>query len=182
MDYNVIEQRMDKAIDHLVEELGNIRAGRANPTILNKIQVEYYGMPTPINQVGTISVPEARQIQITPWDKSVLPAIEKAINKAELGLNPMNDGVSIRLMFPELNEQRRKDLAKECRSLGEEAKIAIRNVRRDSMESAKSKQKSAEISEDELNSTEEKIQKITDKFVQNIDKLIESKEKEIMEI
>jgi len=182
MDYNVIEQRMDKAIDHLVEELGNIRAGRANPTILNKIQVDYYGMPTPINQVGTIAVPEARQIQITPWDKSVLPAIEKAINKAELGLNPMNDGVSIRLIFPELNEQRRKDLAKECRALGEEAKIAIRNVRRDSMELAKSKQKAGEITEDELSSSEEKIQKITDKFVQNIDRLVESKEKEIMEI
>lgn len=182
MDYNVIEQRMDKAIDHLVEELGNIRAGRANPAILNKVQVDYYGMPTPLNQVGTIAVPEARQIQITPWDKSVLTAIEKAINKAELGLNPMNDGVSIRLVFPELNEQRRKELAKECRALGEETKIAIRNVRRDAMDSAKSKQKASEITEDELNSAEEKIQKITDKFVQNIDKLIENKEKEIMEI
>lgn len=182
MDYNSIEQRMDKAIEHLVDELGNIRAGRANPAILNKVMVDYYGMPTAINQVGTISVPEARQIQITPWDKSTLSAIEKAINKAEIGINPMNDGVSIRLIFPELNEQRRKELAKEVKSVGEETKVAIRNVRRDAMDSAKSKQKAGEITEDELDVAEEKIQKLTDKYIQNTDKLVENKEKEIMEI
>jgi ribosome recycling factor len=182
MDYNMIEQRMDKAIDHLVEELGNIRAGRANPAILNKVMVDYYGMPTAINQVGTISIPEARQIQITPWDKSTLSAIEKAINKAEIGVNPMNDGISIRLVFPELNEQRRKDLVKEVKSVGEETKVAVRNVRRDAMDSAKNKQKAGEITEDELEINEEKIQKLTDKYIQNIDRLIENKEKDIMEI
>ena len=182
MDFNIIEQKMDKAIDYLVEEFGNIRAGRANPAILNKIDVDYYGMNTPINQVGTIAVPEARQIQIIPWDKSVLSAIEKAINKAGIGINPINDGVCIRLIFPELTEQRRKDLAKEVKALGEEGKVAIRNIRRDAMDLAKSKQKSSEITEDELDVSEEKIQKITDKYIQNIDKLSDSKEKDIMEI
>lgn len=182
MDFNIIEQRMDKAIDHLVEEFGNIRAGRANPGILNKVEVDYYGMATPINQVGTIAVPEARQLQIIPWDKSMLSAIEKAINKSDIGINPMNDGTSIRLVFPELNEQRRKELAKEIRSLGEETKVAIRNVRRDGMDLAKNSQKTNEITEDELETIEEKIQKITDKYIQNIDRVVESKEKEIMEI
>lgn len=182
MDYNIIEQKMGKTIDHLVEEFANIRAGRANPAILNKVEVDYYGMSTPINQVGTIAVPEARQIQIIPWDKNMLSAIEKAINKSEIGINPMNDGTSIRLMFPELNEQRRKELAKEIRSQGEETKIAIRNIRRDAMELAKSKQKSSEITEDELEIVEEKIQRITDKYIQNIDKTVEAKEKDIMEI
>lgn len=182
MDYNIIEQRMEKAIDHLVEEFANVRAGRANPAILNKIEVDYYGVGTPINQVGTIAVPEARQIQIIPWDKSMLSPIEKAINKSEIGINPLNDGSSIRLVFPELNEQRRKELAKEVRSQGEETKIAIRNIRRDAMELAKSKEKSSEITEDELEVVEAKIQKITDKYIQNIDKVVDSKEKEIMEI
>lgn len=182
MDYSSIEQRMDKAVSHLIEELGNIRAGRANPAILNKIEVDYYGMNTPINQVGTISVPEARQILITPWDRSVLAAIERAINKAELGINPINDGSSVRLNFPELNEQRRKELAKEVRSYGEDAKIAIRNTRRDAIDEFKAKEKKSEITEDELENSEEKIQKITDKYSQNIDKIIENKEKEIMEI
>ncbi len=182
MDYNIIEQRMDKAIDHLVEEFANIRAGRANPAILNKVEVDYYGMSTPVNQVGTIAVPEARQIQIIPWDKGMLSQIEKAINKAEIGINPMNDGSSIRLIFPELNEQRRKELAKDIKSQGEETKVAIRNIRRDAMDLAKNMQKSSEITEDELDSVEEKIQKITDKFIQNIDKVVENKEKEIMEV
>lgn len=182
MDYNIIEEKMEKALDHLAEEFGNIRAGRANPAILNKVTVDYYGMSTPINQVGTITVPEARQIQIIPWDKSMLSVIEKAINKSDIGINPMNDGSSIRLVFPELNEQRRKELAKEVKAIGEETKVAVRNVRRDAMDSAKAKQKAAEITEDELEITEEKIQKITDKHIQNIDKLVENKEKEIMEI
>ncbi len=182
MDYNIIEEKMDKAISHLVEELANIRAGRANPAILNKIMVDYYGAATPINQVGSISVPEARQILITPWDKSLIGPIERAINVAELGINPVNDGNCIRLTFPELNEQRRKELAKDVKSLGEEAKIAIRNIRRDAMDTAKNMQKSSEISEDELKNVEEKIQQITDKYVSNVDLEVAKKEKEVMEV
>ncbi len=182
MEYNVIEEKMSKAVDYLKDELANIRAGRANPAILNKVMVDYYGTATPLNQVGSISVPEARQILITPWDKSMLGSVERAIQKADIGINPLNDGNSIRLTFPELNEQRRKELVKECKSLGEEAKIAIRNIRRDFIDKAKAEQKSSEITEDELKVIEEKIQKITDKFVDNIDNTISSKEKEIMEI
>lgn len=182
MDYNVIEEKMNKAVEHLKDELANIRAGRANPAILNKVMVDYYGTPTPLNQVGSVSVPEARQILVTPWDKSMLGSVERAIQKADIGINPLNDGNSIRLTFPELNEQRRKELVKECKSLGEEAKIAIRNIRRDFIDKAKVEQKSSEITEDELKVIEEKIQKITDKFVENIDNTISSKEKEIMEI
>lgn len=182
MDYTSIEQKMEKSINYLVEELATIRAGRANPAILNKVEVEYYGMPTPINQVGTISVPEARQILITPWDRSVLVSIEKAIQKAEIGINPINDGSSIRLTFPELNEQRRKEIVKEVKSLGEEAKVAIRNVRREAIDQAKLKQKAAEITEDELEASEERIQKLTDKYVEIVEKTVQNKEKEIMEI
>ena len=182
MDYNITEEKMDKAIDHLSEELANIRAGRANPAILNKVNVDYYGMPTPVNQIGTVSVPEARQILVTPWDKSMLSAIEKAIQKSDIGINPINDGNSIRINFPELNEQRRKELVKEVKALCEESKVAIRNVRRDSIDQAKSAQKSNEITEDELKSAEEKIQKITDKYVEKVDEMFKNKEKEIMEI
>jgi len=182
MEYNIIEDKMNKAVEHLKDELANIRAGRANPAILNKVMVDYYGTPTPLNQVGSISVPEARQILVTPWDKSMLGSVERAIQKADIGINPLNDGNSIRLTFPELNEQRRKELVKECKSLGEESKVAIRNIRRDFIDKAKSEQKSGEITEDELKVVEEKIQKITDKFVENIDSTISSKEKEIMEI
>jgi len=182
MEYNIIEDKMNKAVEHLKDELANIRAGRANPAILNKVMVDYYGTPTPLNQVGSISVPEARQILVTPWDKSMLGSVERAIQKADIGINPLNDGNSIRLTFPELNAQRRKELVKECKSLGEESKVAIRNIRRDFIDKAKSEQKSGEITEDELKVVEEKIQKITDKFVENIDSTISSKEKEIMEI
>ncbi|MNP32622.1 Ribosome-recycling factor [compost metagenome] len=182
MDYDIIEQKMNRVINYLVEELATIRAGRANPAILNKVEVEYYGTPTPLNQVGSISVPEARQILVTPWDKSTLSLIEKAIQKAELGINPINDGNSIRLTFPELNEQRRKEIVKQIKGLGEDAKVAIRNVRRESIEHAKALQKSSEITEDELKGSEEHIQKITDKHVDNVDKTIQIKEKEIMEI
>lgn len=182
MNFNDIEVKMQKAIDYLKDELANIRAGRANPAILNKVDVDYYGVATPITQVGTISVPEARQILISPWDKSLLGAIEKAIQKAEIGINPLNDGSFIRLTFPELNEERRKDLTKEVKNLGEDAKVAIRNVRREFIDIAKASQKASEISEDELKVTEEKIQKITDKFVEGIDIIVTNKEKEIMEI
>ena len=182
MEYEQIEDRMKKVIEHLDEELSLIRAGRANPAILNKVQVEYYGVMSPINQVATISVPEARQILVTPWDRSMVPACEKAINMAELGLNPINDGNSLRLMLPELNEERRKQLVKQTKNLGEEAKVAIRNIRRDSIDEYKKMQKNSEITEDDLKSNEEDIQKITDKYTSIVDKRLEEKEKEIMEI
>ena len=182
MDLNETEERMKKAIEHLEDKLANIRAGRANPAILNKVMVDYYGSMTPINQVGSISVPEARQIIVTPWDRSMLGSVEKAIQKADIGINPLNDGACIRLIFPELNEERRKELVKECKSLGEEAKVAVRNIRRDGMDDAKTSHKNNEITEDELKGIEEKIQKLTDKYVQNVDKTIDAKEKEIMEI
>lgn len=182
MEYEQIEERMKKVIEHLDEELSLIRAGRANPAILNKVQVEYYGVMSPINQVATISVPEARQILVTPWDRSMVPACEKAINMAELGLNPINDGNSLRLMLPELNEERRKQLVKQTKNLGEEAKVAIRNIRRDSIDEYKKMQKNSEITEDDLKSNEEDIQKITDKYTSIVDKKLEDKEKEIMEI
>lgn len=182
MEYEQIEDRMKKVIEHLDEELSLIRAGRANPAILNKVQVEYYGVMSPINQVATISVPEARQILVTPWDRSMVSACEKAINMAELGLNPINDGNSLRLMLPELNEERRKQLVKQTKNLGEEAKVAIRNIRRDSIDEYKKMQKNSEITEDDLKSNEEVIQKITDKYTAIVDKRLEDKEKEIMEI
>lgn len=182
MEYEQIEDRMKKVIEHLDEELSLIRAGRANPAILNKVQVEYYGVMSPINQVATISVPEARQILVTPWDRSMVSACEKAINMAELGLNPINDGNSLRLMLPELNEERRKQLVKQTKNLGEEAKVAIRNIRRDSIDEYKKMQKNSEITEDDLKSNEEDIQKITDKYIAIVDKRLEDKEKEIMEI
>ena len=182
MDFSLLEEKMNKSIDYLKDELANIRAGRANPAILNKVMVDYYGMETPINQVGTISVPEARQILVTPWDRSVIVAVEKAIQKADLGVNPINDGNAIRIVFPELTEERRKELFKEVKALGEDAKVAIRNSRRDAMDDAKASQKASEITEDELKTIEEKIQKITDKYVANIDNIISDKEKEIMEV
>lgn len=182
MEYNLIEERMQKAIEYLEEELAAIRAGRANPAILNKVMVDYYGAATPLNQVGSISVPEARQILITPWDKSLLGPINKAIQVAELGVNPINDGNSIRLTFPELNEERRKQITKEVKAIGEDSKVSIRNIRRDAIDMAKSMQKANELTEDELDVAEEKIQKITDKFIAKIDTLISAKEKEVMEI
>lgn len=182
MEYDLIEERMQKAIEYLEDELAGIRAGRANPAILNKVMVDYYGAATPLNQVGSISVPEARQILITPWDKSLLGPINKAIQVAEIGVNPINDGNSIRLTFPELTEERRKQITKEVKSIGEDSKVSIRNIRRDSIDNAKAKQKANELTEDELAVAEEKIQKITDKFIAKVDSLISAKEKEVMEI
>ena len=182
MDYQEIEEKMQKAIDYLQEELVAIRAGRANPAILNKVTVDYYGAQTPINQVGAISVPEARQILITPWDKSLIGPITKAIQVAELGVNPINDGNGVRLTFPELNEDRRKQIVKEVKSLGEDAKVAVRNVRRVGIDDAKKQEKSGEITEDELKGAEDKIQKITDKYTAKIDEMISAKEKEVMEV
>ena len=182
MDYNVVENKMNERIEYLASELGNVRAGRANPQILNKVSVEYYGTMTPLNQVASISVPEARQIVIAPWDKSLIGPIMKAIQVAELGINPMNDGNGIRLTFPELNEERRKEIVKSVKSLGEDTKVGIRNARRDAIDEAKKSQKAGDISEDDLRGVEEKIQKITDKYVAKVDELVTAKEKEVMEV
>ena len=182
MDFKHIEERMEKTISVLVDNLGEIRAGRANPAILNKVQVDYYGTPTPINQVAGISVPEARLIVIQPWDTNLLKEIERELVKADLGINPNNDGKVIRLSFPELNEERRKEIVKEVKKIGEDSKVAVRSVRRDGMDEAKAKQKNAEISEDELKTAEDKIQKVTDIKIAEIDKIVGEKEQEVMSI
>ena len=177
-----LEQRMQKAVAYYEESLAEIRAGRANPAILNKISVEYYGVSTPINQVAGISVPEARSIVIQPWDASILKDIEKAIIASDIGLNPNNDGRMIRLNFPELTEERRKELVKEIRKIAEEARVSVRAIRRDGMDDAKAKQKNSEITEDEKASMEDKIQKLTDKYISEVDTILEKKEKEIMSV
>ena len=182
MDLNIIEEKMNKTISVLEENLAEVRAGRANPAILNKIMINYYGAPTPINQVAGISVPEARLIVIQPWDASILKEIEKEILKAEIGINPNNDGKVIRLAFPELTEERRKELVKDIKKMGEEAKISVRSVRREGMDIAKAEQKEGTMTEDELKGMEDKIQKLTDSKVAEIDKAIENKEKEIMSV
>ena len=182
MDYKSLDDKMEKSISVYSEKLSEVRAGRANPAILNKVKIDYYGTPTPINQVAGVSVPEARLIVIQPWDASVLKDIEKAILASDIGINPNNDGKVIRLAFPELTEERRKELAKEIRKIAEEAKVAIRAIRRDGIDEAKAKQKSSEITEDELKSAETEIQKITDKYIDEIDKILADKEKEIMSV
>ena len=182
MNLQELEGRMIKSIDVFSQNLSEVRAGRANPAILNKINVEYYGVPTPINQVAGISVPEARTIVIQPWDASVLKSIEKAILASDIGLNPNNDGKLIRLNFPELTADRRKELAKDIRKMAEEAKVSIRSIRRDGMDEVKDEQKRSEITEDQKSDFEDKIQRLTDKYVAEIDKMLESKEKEIMTI
>ena len=182
MDYTNLKERMEKSIGAYTEKLAEIRAGRANPAILNKVKIDYYGTPTPINQVAGISVPEARLIVIQPWDLSVLKEIEKAILASDIGLNPNNDGKVIRLAFPELNEERRKELVKEIKKIAEEAKVAVRAIRRDGIDEAKAKQKNSEITEDELKSAETEIQKITDKYVEEVDKILANKETEIMSV
>ena len=182
MDYTNLKERMEKSICSYQEKLSEIRAGRANPAILNKVKVDYYGTPTPINQMAGISVPEARMIVIQPWDMSVLKDIEKAILTSDIGINPNNDGKVIRLVFPELNEERRKELVKEIKKIAEEAKVAIRSIRRDGIDEAKAKQKNSEITEDELKVAETEIQKITDKNIEEIDKILANKENEIMSV
>ena len=179
---NVYEEKMNKTISVFEENLSEIRAGRANPAILNKITVDYYGVPTPINQVAGISVPEARMILIQPWDMNLLKEIEKEILKSDIGINPNNDGKVIRLNFPELNEERRKEIVKDIRKLAEEAKVAIRSIRRDAMDEAKDMQKKSEITEDDLKNEENEIQKLTDKKVEEIDSMLASKEREVMSI
>lgn len=182
MELNEIEERMKKTISVFEENLSEIRAGRANPAILNKVSVEYYGVPTPINQVAGISVPEARTIVIQPWDASVLKSIEKAIIASDIGLNPNNDGKVIRLNFPELTEERRKDLVKDIKKIAEEARVSVRSIRRDGMDTIKEELKKSEITEDEKANLEDKIQKLTDKYVAEIDSILEKKEKDIMSI
>lgn len=179
---NYYEEKMNKSLDALQSEYGSIRAGRANPHVLDKIKVDYYGTPTPIQQVGNISVPEARMIVIQPWEKSLLKAIEKAILTSDLGINPTNDGTMIRLVFPELTEERRKVLAKEVKKKGDAAKVAIRNIRRDANDTFKKMNKANELTEDDQKLGEEKIQKLTDKFIERVDKEVEMKTKEIMTV
>ena len=182
MDFNIIEEKMKKTINVFEENLSEVRAGRANPKILNRVTVDYYGVPTPINQMAGISVPEPRTIVIQPWDMSVLKEIEKAINIAEIGINPMNDGKVIRLTFPELTEERRKELVKDIRKTAEESRVAIRAIRRDGMDIAKAEQKNGDMTEDELSSAEAKIQKMTDANIAEIDSILDKKEKEIMTV
>lgn len=176
------EMKMDKAVAALNTDFAAIRAGRANPAILDKVTVEYYGSPTPLAQVGTISVPEPRSIVIQPWDGSIVNEIEKAILKSDLGLTPNNDGKCIRLNFPPLTEERRKELAKSISKRGEDAKVAVRGVRRDALEGFKKQKKDGELTEDDLKGLENDIQKLTDKFVKEIDTIVANKEKEIMEV
>ena len=180
--YEDIEERMKKALNVFEEQLAGVRAGRANPKILDKVMVEYYGVPTPINQVANIMVPEARMIAIQPWDASILKEVEKAILEANIGINPNNDGKVIRLIFPELTEERRKELVKDIKKMSEDSKIALRNIRRDGIDDFKAKEKASEITEDDLRSAEEEIQKLTDKYVGLIDNAVDAKEKEIMSI
>lgn len=182
MDYTEIKDKMNKTISVFSENLAEIRAGRANPAVLNKITVDYYGVPTPISQVAGISVPEARLIVIQPWDASILKEIEKAILASDIGINPNNDGKVIRLVFPELNEERRKEIVKDIKKMAEDARVSIRNIRRDAMELARKQQKDSEITEDELKVAEDEIQKLTDKSVEEIDSILANKEKEVMSI
>ena len=176
------EEKMKKTVSLLENDFKAIRAGRANPAILDKVTVDYYGTPTPLNQIGNITVPEARIIQIAPWEKAMLKEVEKAIQASDLGLNPNSDGTVIRLVFPELTEERRKDLTKETKKKGEDAKVGIRNVRREAIDTFKKQEKNKELTEDDLKSLEDAIQKATDKFVAEIDKVVEAKNKDILSV
>ena len=177
----VYDTKMQKTLNSLDAELATIRAGRANPNVLNKLTVDYYGVPTPIQQAANISVPEARMIQIQPWDKSLIKAIEKAILTSDIGINPSNDGSVIRLIFPELTEDRRKEIVKDVKKKGEAAKVAIRNIRRDGNDAFK-KLKGTDISEDEIKDLESELQKLTDKYIANIDKSVDVKSKEVLTV
>lgn len=179
---NDANERMEKSIKVFQDDLAGVRAGRANPKLLDRILVDYYGTMTPINQLANISVPEPRLLVIAPWDANTIPEIEKAIQKSDLGINPMNDGKVIRLAFPELTEERRKELAKIIKKMGEESKIAIRSIRRDANDQLKQLEKNSEITEDELKSAERDVQDLTDNYTKKIDEIIEEKEKEIMEL
>lgn len=180
--FQAAEDKMNKTVNALVNEFAAIRAGRANPAVLDKVLVDYYGVPTPVNQMAAVSVPEARTLLIQPWDKSSMKAIEKAIQTSDIGLNPQNDGSALRLQFPPLTEERRKELVKGIYKYAEEAKVAVRSVRRDALEKLKDMKKKADITEDDLKNGEKKMQDLTDKFCKEIDGIAAKKEKEIMEI
>ena len=179
---NPFQDKMEKTLNNLEEEYAGIRAGRANPHILDKLRVDYYGTPSPIQSVANVSVPEPRMIQIQPWEKNMLKVIEKAIMVSDLGINPTNDGTAVRLLFPELTEERRKELVKDVKKKGENAKVAIRNIRRDANDSFKKLSKSADVSEDEVKELEDGAQKMTDKYITEIDKAVEAKTKEILTV
>ena len=181
-DYKEFESKMKKSCEALSAQLATIRAGRANAAVLDQIQVDYYGVPTPIQQVASIATPDPRSLLIQPWDNKLLKGIEKAILSSDLGINPQNDGRSIRLVFPPLTEERRKDLVKQTKKYGEEYKVAIRNIRRDAIEKLKKQQKASEITEDDYKIAEKDVQKLTDDFIKEIDKITEKKEKELTEI
>lgn len=179
---NVYKEKMEKSCETLKTEYASIRAGRANPHILDKLRVDYYGTPTPIQQVANISVPEARLIQIQPWEKSLIKAIEKAIQTSDIGINPTNDGKTIRLVFPELTEERRKELVKDVKKKGEAVKVAIRNIRRDANDAVKKMEKANEMSEDDREQAEDDVQKMTDKYIAKLEEIIEEKSKEILTV
>lgn len=179
---NVLKEKMQKTVNVLDADLAAVRAGRANPAVLDKVTVDYYGAPTPVNQMAAISVAEARILIIAPWDKSTLKPIEKAIQASDIGINPINDGNVLRLTFPQLTEERRKDLVKDIKKMGEESKVAVRSIRRDTMDKFKAMKKNNEITEDDLKNCEKDVQNVTDKFVKKIDEMIEAKEAEIMSI
>lgn len=176
------ESRMEKRMNHLAGDLAAIRAGRANPAVLDKIMVDYYGTPTPINQLAAVSVTEARTLMIQPWDASVVHPIEKAIQTSELGINPQTDGKTLRIIFPPLTEDRRKEIVKDIAKISEESKVSIRNIRREAVEKFKAMKKNSEITEDDLKQAEKKTQELTDHFVKEIDKMAQAKQKEVMEI
>ena len=180
-DLKFYQDKMDKTMEVLLADYGTIRAGRANPHVLDKIKVDYYGTPTPLQQVGNVSVPEARMIVIQPWEKSLLKAIEKAILTSELGINPTNDGNCIRLIFPEMTEDRRQEVAKEVKKKGDNAKVAVRNIRRDANDAFKKLAKE-DVSEDEIKELEEQTQKLTDKYIKEVDQMVDVKSKEIMTV
>ena len=182
MELNVFEEKMITSLSNLEEEFAGIRAGRANPHVLDKLRVDYYGTPSPIQSVANVSVPEPRMIQIQPWEASMVKEIEKAIICSDLGINPTNDGKLIRLVFPELTEERRKELAKDIKKKGENTKVAIRNIRRDAIDSIKKSGKAEDISEDEIKDLEDKAQKLTDEYVAKVDKAVEAKSKEILTV
>lgn len=176
------EERMNRRIDHLCQEFSEIRAGRANPAVLDKVKVDYYGTPTPVNQLAAVSVTEARTLTIQPWDASVLKQVEKAIQVSDIGINPQNDGKIIRLIFPPLTEDRRKEIVKDVQKIAEDTKIQIRNVRRDAIEKLKAMKKAGELTEEDLKLGEKKVQDLTDKFVKNAEKISADKQKEILEM
>ncbi len=176
------EDKMNKSLNNLSQEYAAIRAGRANPAVLDKVQVDYYGSPTPINQLAAVSVPDPRMLLITPWDKSVLKEIEKAIQTSDIGINPQNDGAALRMQFPPMTEERRRELTKDIAKMGEDCKVAIRSIRRDAIDKIKDMKKRSEITEDDQKNAEKKMQDLTDRFTKEIEKMVDGKQKEIMEI